>query len=260
MSQDEHSVEQDPLEPSDESNETTDESSDPVSQAQVSEELLNTLNRGFRRKRSLLRRPNANISQMASKDKNRVDDEPVSVTPQPVVQKREERLPKNHVEIERPKLSIETIPTWLRAMKSIELMLLPYTEVPYTHDVYEQALFVLYRRHWRIFSIWFLNYVLLGPIYWSSLFGGYKTFNWKIGLFRWSVMLALPFGFTKGVAALLTYISYQDLVLPFQVIGISAYVIFHFIGCHDGFKPWRTAYQMMQDQFQNTFFRKKNKK
>lgn len=208
-----------------------------------SDDVLQSLNKGFRRKRSLLRKPSAKVNELVPKEK--FEDEPVAVASETKASPSAELEP---VMPERPKLSIDTIPTWIRATKSFELFMLPFTEVPYPQDTFEQALFVLYRRGWRLLRIWFLHYFVLGPIYWPSIFGGYRKLSLPVFISRWFLVLGLPAVVYFGAPVVFELLYYPELALPFTNIAVSAYALIHYIGCHDAFHVWKLAYREMSDQ------------
>ncbi len=227
--------------------------SEPV-KSDVPDELLQSLNRGLRRKRSLLRQPDAELvkSESVKKSSGFESNKHESVTHHKT---DDQKLENSQTKI-KPAMSLDAIPEWLRKLNSIELLLLTFSDVPYSHDVFEQSLFLLFRRGWRFGKIRFYHYFLLGPISWLSFWGYFGRWSYFVFLLRWTVILAFPAVVIAAAHKLGEVFGSQKVVLPFAVIFTLAYILMHWFGCREAFQPWRSAYVLMKNHLKIMFSKK----
>lgn len=241
---------------SDESEPKTSEATavtEPV-KSEVPDELLKSLNRGLRRKRSLLRQPEAGLikSEPAQRSSGMESHRYESETNQ----QSEDHKPENLQNRVKPAMSLDAIPEWLRKLKSIELLLLTFSDVPYSHDVFEQSLFLLFRRGWRFGKIRFYHYFILGPISWLSFWGYFGRWSYWIFLSRWTLILLFPAAVIALTYKLGGVFGSENAVLPFAVIFVFAYILMHWFGCRESFQPWRSAYVLMKNHLKIMFSKK----
>lgn len=215
-------------------------SHDPASgEGQVPEELLQSLNLGFRRKKKRISQSDRERIK-ADKQKNEAQ------------QKAEAQQKKQE--------EYASFPPWLVKMKPFQILLLPYSEVPYSHDFYEKALIMLYRRRWKIVRIYFMHFFIISPIFWPPYFSYSKTLGWKRFFWRWFIVLSIPTALIYALYGLLYASNYLEIHKPLSLIIVVSYALIHFLGGYEDFRKWKRAYLSLSDKLQKRFGKKRKKK
>lgn len=142
---------------------------------------------------------------------------------------------------------------WIKSMRSIDLLALPYCDIPYQRDVYEKALVVLYARGWRFFRIFFVHFFLISPLFWPLYLRQVKPLGWKTFVARFPLLYVLPLTFLYILFKILEAFDYDYLFNPLAVITLASITIVYFVGAFDDFRPWTKAHVNLSDYFDKTY-------
>ncbi|MBF0104465.1 MAG: hypothetical protein HQM16_03955 [Deltaproteobacteria bacterium] len=147
-------------------------------------------------------------------------------------------------EIQKKKFAEQHInpPAWAASMKSIDLVALPFCDVPFEHDFYEKIIIELYKRKLSYIKIFLLCLVVIGPLFWNSFFPYVKKIKVTTVLARWPLLFVLPAVIVMGVYYILITLKYDQIFLPVAVILVPGYFLIYFIMTVDTFMTWHRAY------------------
>ncbi|MCP5464377.1 MAG: hypothetical protein H7A33_05060 [Deltaproteobacteria bacterium] len=141
-------------------------------------------------------------------------------------------------------------PKWLKVLKAVDIMALPYSDINFPQDLYEKALIELRSRGWTWFRIKMLHLWIVSPLFWLPFFEYIEPpINIKKLALRYLVFL---FGIisTIGFAFLaVSIIPYEYLFWPVLVSAISGLISLHLVISHLDFRPWFAAYKEMRHKF-----------
>lgn len=151
-------------------------------------------------------------------------------------------------------------PKWLAEMHPMNIIALPYSEVPYTHDFYETALICLYKKKINFLLLVFFHFFIVSPIYWAPGFRFTNFLNVKMHLVRWSIVILLPTFILYYLNSLLYEFQFEYLFETLSYIILFCFSLFLVIGGWDEFRKWRHAYKKMSHQIKLNFSKPKKEK
>lgn len=149
---------------------------------------------------------------------------------------------------------------WIKSMRSIDLLALPYCDIPYQRDVYEKALVVLYARGWRFFRIFFVHFFLISPLFWPLYLRQVKPLGWKTFVARFPLLYVLPLTTLFVLYKILEAFDYGYLFNPLAVITLASITVIYFVGAFDDFRHWTKAHVNLSDYFDKTYKKRPSEK
>jgi len=158
-------------------------------------------------------------------------------------------LTPEELKIEQEKYDLEnkhiSIPKWLHSMDSIDIISLPFSDIPFEHDFYEKAYLQLYKRGIGYTKIFLLHFLIISPLFWLSIFPYVKKISIKTFFIRWPIFFIIPFLLYTGIFFLMIYLKHEQLYIPLATIAIIGYLLIYFITSYEMLIKWRLAYLKM---------------
>ncbi len=152
---------------------------------------------------------------------------------------------------ESPMGSEVSVATKLKPMNFVEILAVPFNDVPYDTDFFEQALLRLYRKGFNIYTVFLFHFFILGPVMSLPYLRPIKKINvLRVGL-RFLIALVIPVMTYFAIYYTLYAFDYEYLFPAIMGIVAGAFVVaYAFMSLHD-FRQWSAAYVSLRPLLKN---------